>query len=183
LFEQVGMTTRQNPLVNSGKASATDVLILALGNPLRGDDGVGLQVLEALKRCEDLPEGITLLGGDEYDLMAALMTGKYRRVVIVDAADFGGTPGKWTRLTMNGIGYAGVKSRGTLHNISITEVLSLSEALKITLPEIVVYGVQPLNVMWSPALSEPVEKAVEKVCETIFKECLLNQPQSSGERM
>ena len=37
------------------------VLILGVGNPLAGDDGVGVRAIEGLATVSDLPEGIRLL--------------------------------------------------------------------------------------------------------------------------
>ena len=64
-------------------------LILGVGNSDRGDDGIGIYVIEKLKtehklKCGPVPENFT---------------GKIRRIgpkriLIVDAVDFGGSPGE-----------------------------------------------------------------------------------------
>lgn len=60
------------------------ILVIGVGNPLRGDDAVGPAVLEALSQ-ESLPQGVVLhnIGGDAADLIDLLEDG--RAAVIVDA--------------------------------------------------------------------------------------------------
>ena len=74
------------------------VLVLGLGNPLRGDDGVGPRVVEELTR-RGLPDGVMTLdvrtGG--LDLLHTLEG--WKRVVAVDAADVGREPGQFVRFT------------------------------------------------------------------------------------
>lgn len=171
MFEHADIAARQPSFVTGSQGAAADTLILALGSPLRGDDGAGLAALERLRQLDDLPENITLFEGGEYDLMTILLTGDYKRVLIVDAADFGGAPGEWIFSTSKDIEFIAddVKLCKTLHNASLSEVLALCEVLGITLPEIVIYGIQPQDICWSPGLSEPVEEAVQEVCEHISR--------------
>jgi len=74
------------------------VLILGLGNPLLGDEGVGLRAVEELKGLE-LPDGVTVAEGGTTGLgLVSLMEG-YQRVIVVDAADMGHPPGCVVRFT------------------------------------------------------------------------------------
>ena len=74
----------------SGQAAPT--LVLALGNPLRGDDGAGPAVLERLAAAR-IPAGVELIDGGLAGLETALHLQHRRRAIILDAADFGATPG------------------------------------------------------------------------------------------
>jgi hydrogenase 3 maturation protease len=69
------------------------VVVLGIGSSLRGDDAAGLAVAEALGRRR-LPGVHALSGGTAPENL----TGEIRqlapaRVILVDAADFGGAPG------------------------------------------------------------------------------------------
>ncbi len=155
-----------------GPGSETDTLILALGNPLRGDDGVGVAILETLV-CEGaLPEGITLLDGGIAGLETVLLMQGYQRVIIIDAAEIGQVPGVWMRFAPSKavLQPRNADLQGTLHNAGLTEALTLGEALGILPPEIVIYGVQPQEVGWSPELSAPVQQAVPLICAAILEE-------------
>lgn len=160
-----------------GGASAQEAppggtLLLALGNPLRGDDGVGLAVLEALAQADDLPEDVTLLDGGTAGLETVLLWQGYRRVIIVDAAEMGRAPGAWARLTPDeGLLRAAASGMGgTLHSAGLAEALALGEALGVLPPEIVIYGIQPVVTDAAPGLSEPVRRAIPPVCAAISDE-------------
>jgi hydrogenase maturation protease len=146
-------------------------LVLGLGNPLRGDDGVGPAVIAALQ-AHPLPPEVTLLDGGAPGLETALLFEGYRRAVIVDAAAMGEAPGTWRRFTPAEarlpLKEAGM--RGTLHDAGLAEALALAEALGLLPPELVFYGVQPAEVGWAPGMSAPVATAVPAVCAAILHE-------------
>lgn len=70
------------------------ILIIGLGNPLMGDDGIGCVVAERLAAGSGLPDGVEVLcGGTDLLAWAAQMEGR-SRVIIVDAME--GSPGAIT---------------------------------------------------------------------------------------
>jgi hydrogenase maturation protease len=147
------------------------LLILGLGNPFRGDDGVGASVIAALKD-QDQPPNVVILDGGTPGLETVLIWQGYQRVIIVDAADMGMQPGSWKRFIP---GEAALPVResamqGTLHATGLAEALALAEALDILPPELIFYGVQPAFTGWSADLTEAVNTAVPALCEAISAE-------------
>ena len=60
------------------------LLILGLGNPLMGDDGAGIQIVNELRES-DLPEYVDVIDGGTAGVgLIDLMSG-YSRVIVVDA--------------------------------------------------------------------------------------------------
>jgi Ni,Fe-hydrogenase maturation factor len=78
--------------VSLDDSAAETVLVLALGNPLMGDDGIGVRVVEELKGRE-LPSGVALADGGTTGLALVGLMEEYQRVIAVDAADMGQPPG------------------------------------------------------------------------------------------
>jgi hydrogenase maturation protease len=156
----------------SQEATPVGTLVLALGNPLRGDDGIGAAILEALARSESLPQDVTLLDGGVAGLETALLMQGHRRAIIIDAAEMGLAPGGWARFTPEEVAFQAdeVGLGGTLHSAGLAEALALGSTLEILPPEIAIYGVQPAEVGWSPGLSNPVQRAVSPVCTAILEE-------------
>jgi hydrogenase maturation protease len=156
----------------TGSSRAQGKLVLSLGNPLRGDDGVGSAILEALSASACPAENVIFLDGYRGGLLNALLCQDYAHVFVVDAALLGGLPGSWKRFTLDDAMLAQIdlSSCKTLHNASLAEALALAKALDIKLPEVVIYGVQPKEIEWSLSLSEPVRKVVPDVCAAILND-------------
>jgi hydrogenase maturation protease len=140
-------------------------LVLALGNPLRGDDGIGAAVLSALPA---VPPAVTLLEGGTPGLELVLTLRGYDRVIVVDAAELGDVPGAWRRLTPDCLQGRDPRLRGTLHDAGLAEALTLGAALDVLPPEIVILGIQPGEIGWSPGLTPQVAAAIPDLCETIM---------------
>ena len=173
---QVTMIPDSETLNCSPDRQGKGTLVLSLGNPLRGDDGVGSAVLEALIASICLPENVVLLDGYRGGLLNALLCQEYGRVIVVDAALLGELPGSWRRFTLDDARLAQIdlSSCKTLHNASLAEVLALAEVLNITLPEIIIYGIQPGEIEWSLSLSEPVCRIIPDVCTAILNDLEIN---------
>ncbi|MCC6905621.1 MAG: hydrogenase maturation protease [Anaerolineae bacterium] len=154
-----------------------DTLVLALGNPLRGDDGLGARACEMLAEFP-LPGGVSLLDGGTPGLETVLLLQGYHRVVIIDAAEMGLKAGEWRRFMPDEatLGQADLSRRGTLHAAGLAEALTLAEALGVLPAEITIYGVQPAGIGWEPGLSAPVEAALPAVCAAIVRELGIDEP-------
>lgn len=142
--------------------------IIGLGNPLRGDDGVGCRVVSELARRR-LPEGVRLLDlGTPGLALLDLMAG-YERVILVDAADIGSEPGSFRRMTLEEMRLLTTEVK-SLHNIGLGEVLVLARALDRSLPEIMIFGVQPAQIGWQEGLSPAVEAVLPALIEALLNE-------------
>lgn len=164
----------RSPLSTCGEGGwggESHTLILALGNPLRGDDGVGAAVLAALREA-DLPAGVALVDGGTAGLESVLLMQGYRRAIVVDAAQMGLEAGAWRRFDLHEATLqAGDLSQiGTLHAAGLSEALALGAALGILPPEIIIFGVQPQEVGWEEGLSVAVQAALPALVAAIREE-------------
>lgn len=144
-------------------------LILGLGNPLRGDDGVGPRLVEALNR-NSLPEGVTALDGGTGGLDLLRLVERWERVVIVDAADVGREPGEYVRFTPDQVRLKRSSKTLSLHHAGLSEVLALAEALDLDLPDMVILGVQPEMIGWREGLSPAVAAGLTALTEAVLQE-------------
>ena len=145
------------------------VLILGLGNPLLGDEGIGVRAVEELQGLE-LPDGVTVVEGGTAGLgLIGLMKG-YQKVIIVDAADMGYPPGCVVRFTPLEAQLKTVEAPLSLHQIGLGEVLTLAEALEVAPAEQIIIGIQPSQVEMGAGLSPEVERAVPKIIRIILDE-------------
>jgi len=150
-------------------------LVLGLGNPLRGDDGVGPRVIEELTR-RGLPDGVMALdvGNAGLDLLNELEG--WERTVVIDAADTGQEPGQFFRFTLDEARLAMSADSFSLHNTGLSEALALADALDRALPKIVVFGVQPAEIGWREGLSPAVEAVLPSLTGAVIEE--LQKPNS-----
>jgi hydrogenase maturation protease len=155
----------------SSRSRPSSVLILGLGNLLRGDDGIGPRLIEELNR-RGLPKGITALDGGTAGFDLLNMLEGYERVVIVDAAEIGQEPGQFVRFTPGEVRLAGSTDTLSLHHAGLAEALALAEALGQPLPEIVIFGVQPAQIEWGEKLTPAVEAVLPDLVETVLEEAL-----------
>jgi len=142
--------------------------VLGLGNPLRGDDGIGPAVIDWL-RARGLPPDVTARDDGAADLGLVLTLAEYRRVVVVDAADMGCAPGEWSRFTPDRLQAAGASAL-SLHATGLSDVLSLGAALGLSPDAVIVYGVQPARLDWSIGLSAEAQQAVPAVGQAVLSE-------------
>jgi hydrogenase maturation protease len=149
----------------------THTLVLGLGNPFRGDDGIGPEVVAALRQ-ETLSPDVTIIDGGTPGLETVLIWQNHQRVIVVDAADMGLDPGRWKRfLPEDAIwGVNKAEMQGTMHSAGLAEALALAEALDMLPPELIFYGIQPARLDWSVGLSSEVQPAVTAVSKSILHE-------------
>jgi hydrogenase maturation protease len=170
-----------NQRIGESRNSPFGTLVLGLGNPLRGDDGIGPRVVEELAR-RGLPDGVTALdvGNAGLDLLNVLEG--WERAVVVDAAELGREPGQFMRFTPDEARLAQAADSFSLHDAGLSEALALADALDRPLPKIVIFGVQPADVGWREGLSSAVETALPPLINAVIEELKgENYAQDSGD--
>jgi hydrogenase maturation protease len=92
------------------------------------------------------------------------------KVVVVDTVKGGKPPGTIYRMTTEDIEET-PKSRLSLHDIDMTDLLKLADLFKIEKPDIVVIGVEPKDMLTaSLELSPEIEAQIPKVIDLVKQE-------------
>jgi hydrogenase maturation protease len=147
----------------------SDTLVLGLGNPLRGDDGIGSRVVQSLAG-QALPDGVEVVDGGTPGLgLVSLMEGR-RRVIVIDAANVGRAPGEFVCFTPAEARLLGEDPHLSIHDAGLRDALLLAEALQVLPDEVLVVGVQPARLDWDDDLSPEVEATVPRIVG-----CILNK--------
>jgi hydrogenase maturation protease len=144
-------------------------LVIGLGSPLRGDDGVGIRVAQAVA-ANILPPHVEVVDGGTPGLGIVNLFEGRRRVIVVDAADMGVPPGQFRRFTLN---EARVRAEGdhlSVHAPGLGDALLLAQALNLLPDEIVIFGVQPAHLEWDSGLSSQVEAALPDLVAAVLAE-------------
>lgn len=148
------------------------ILVLGLGNPLQGDDGVGCAVAEALAAAAlgPLPDEVEVLElGTPGVGLINYLEGR-ERVVIVDAAEMRRPPADVVRFTPDEIRLGDPTRSFSLHAPGIVDSLLLAKALNMPLAPIVIFGIQPAFIGWRSGLSPEVQAAVPRAVQAVLTE-------------
>lgn len=131
------------------------IVILGMGNPLKGDDGLGPHLI---KRLEGKVRAYLIDGGSAPEnYVGKIASLKPNTILVIDACNLGWAPGRVELLEiekMKNIGHS-------THSISPGVFMTyLKEA---TGADIFMLAVQPKKVGLGEDISSPVKKAIEKI--------------------
>ena len=140
-------------------------LVVGLGNELRGDDAVGLEVARRVRErspalhVETEEEPLRLL-----DLWAGAGT-----VVVVDAALGTGPPGTVSVFDASRESLPTPFFAVSTHHVSLGEAIELARALGSLPPDVVVVAIEGSAFVVGTPLSPPVEAAVPAAAEEVLR--------------
>jgi len=150
----------------------TKVAVIGIGQSLRGDDAVGLEVLrqwrerfqETASRLEVQSEACELPGLTLLDLFNDVDT-----AILVDAVQGKSTPGTIHLLDENELS-AFTSDAKSAHGWGLAETLQLGNELMVTKTKVRVVGIQAEQMTLGTGLSEAVKDAIPIVCEMLEEE-------------
>jgi len=139
--------------------------VVGLGDPERGDDGVGARVLELMKAGPD-----TFRLQPSQDMLSLVDLGKAcPHVILVDAARSGGEPGTVLTLELVGPMSKLLKRGGTnplgpfMHGVDLSQVLLMADGLGQLPEKLMLYGVVGASFARGAPLSPAVEAAAHEL--------------------
>lgn len=145
------------------------VVVIGLGNPLMGDDGLGLAVLDELRTGYALPPDVELVDGGTWGMNLLPVVEDADELILIDAIDVGAAPGTMVRLEHARLPrYLATKI--SPHQVDLRDVLGLAE-LRGTLPaDTIALGLQPASVELRNALSDLLRCRVDQLAAAVAEE-------------
>jgi len=142
------------------------VIVVGIGNPIMGDDSVGIRVVEELKKEVEVDTAI--LTTTTFEVLDKIMG--YDKAIIVDGIKSGNEPGTIYELTVDDVFYT--YSFTNTHNLSLATTLKIGYLI---FPEkmpkyIKLIAVEVENIDFGKDCSPKVKNAIPKVVEMIKKE-------------
>jgi hydrogenase maturation protease len=142
--------------------------IIGIGNPLMGDDGIGIRAVQELHKVR-LPESVELIDGGCGGLQLLPLFAGCQHLVIIDAADFGARPGQIRILGNNELPLLPFpKPRLSGHLFCLPELLQAAEKTE-QLPPLSLILVQVKSCQPRPKLSDELQSALPKLLQTAIK--------------
>lgn len=148
-----------------------NVVVIGIGNQLRGDDGAGLEAVRRVRDCE-LSTSITvhLHEGEAIGLLT-LWDGA-DAALLVDSVQSGAPPGTIHRLDASHLPLPARARRSSSHAIGVGEAIELARALGTLPPTIRVYGVEGLQFEAGTELTVNVAAALDPLVHELRAEAL-----------
>lgn len=157
-------------------------LVIGCGNLLRGDDAVGPVLVRRLLD-RGLPEGAEVADGGTSGMDVAFRMRGADRVILLDAATTGGSPGTLYRLLGTDVEQLPDLATLNLHSFRWDHALAFARwLLKDEYPrEVVVYLIEAESLEFGAPLSATVDAAADRLVDRLLDE-LRAAPVAASER-
>lgn len=143
-------------------------VVIGLGNPLMGDDGLGIAALEQIRRTWRFEPPVDLVDGGTWGMNLLHEIEDSTRVLFIDAITAGVAPGSLIEMTRDDLPKF-FATKLSPHQIDLKEVLAAAE-LRGTLPrDTMAVGLQPERVELSTDLSPCVRDGVGSLVSRIIE--------------
>ncbi len=151
-----------DPLSVLRPAPAGTTLLITIGNTLRADDGVGPYIASALG--SGIP-GYAIQDAGEHpeNALEPAVAARPAKVVMIDAADFGGRPGEARVLDRESLPQHSLST----HTFPLPVIAGLLE--RDTGAEVYFLGIQPRVVDLGEALSPAVRRTADRIVDYVRK--------------
>ncbi|HNK18539.1 MAG TPA: HyaD/HybD family hydrogenase maturation endopeptidase, partial [Piscinibacter sp.] len=148
------------------------IVVLGIGNVLWADEGFGVRCVEALQAGWDFAPHVQLIDGGTQGLYLIPQVTAARRLLILDAVDYGLAPGTLKLVENDQVPrFLGAKKM-SLHQTGFQEVLMLAELTGRYPEEVLLIGCQPEQLEDYGGSLRPCVKAALESALTIAVERL-----------
>jgi hydrogenase maturation protease len=139
-------------------------VVLGVGNPLMGDDGLGLAALERLRAEFVFDPPVEFVDGGTDGVRLLPVVEDAGRLLVLDAVRTGAEPGALVTLHAEDLPHA-LPLAVSPHQIDLRQVFALA-VLRGTLPrELVVLGLEPEQVEFGAGLGDLVARRIDGLVE------------------
>ena len=152
-----------------GACEVGKALVLGLGNILLSDEGLGVRVVERLRKSYRFPPEIRVMDGGTLGLDLLSYLEGVDQLLVIDALEMGEEPGTITRLVGDEVP-ASLSVKISPHQMGLADLLAAARLQGLYPQEVVLLGIQPGSIDTGLDLSPPVEAQVDRVIDEIVME-------------
>ncbi len=139
-----------------------------MGNLLYKDEGIGVHVIEEMKKMP-LPAHIELLDIGTFTMDLPSYLEGVKKMIVIDAMKAGGEIGTVYKCKPEDLIPKGEKPI-SLHEIGLLESLGMAKKMGYEV-ETVIFGIEPKIFDWGMELSDEVKATIPKIIDAVLKEC------------
>lgn len=144
------------------------VLILGMGNLIMSDDGLGVHVVNELKKRK-WPSGVLVLEVGTSVINYLEEISRSKNIIIIDAIRFGYRPGRVYRLNYSDI-ENWPNTALDAHEMSLPDVIKMTRKITNLPANIIIFGIEPARVFLGCQLSDLVIESLPLLINMILYE-------------
>jgi len=145
-------------------------VVLGLGNPLMGDEGIGVYLIERLTRSAAEYPSVDFVDAGTGGLSVLQYLDGRRKAVLIDCAFMDEQPGAIRRFTPQEVRSTKVLAHESLHEVDLMRVIEIGRQLDQAPREIVIFGIQPEQVEFGQGLSPTLMESIDEYVALILQE-------------
>jgi hydrogenase maturation protease len=142
------------------------VLVLGLGNILLQDEGIGVRVIERLKRDYEFPCDVEVLDGGTAGMALYEHVIDREHLIVVDAVKTGHSPGTLVTLNNDEVP-AFFRNKVSPHQLALSDILAALQIAGNSPPQITVIGIEPLNLNTGLDMSNTVISQIDALATMV----------------
>lgn len=145
---------------------ASRILIIGVGNEMRGDDALGIIAGRELRR--NLPEGVDCVERDgEGGELIETWRGR-ERVILIDAFSSGAIPGMLHCCDVSITRIPAQFFRSSTHAFSVGQAVEMARRLHLLPRDFTIYGIEARSFKPGAPLSKPVLERMPELVESVM---------------
>ncbi|MDR2990490.1 MAG: HyaD/HybD family hydrogenase maturation endopeptidase [Burkholderiaceae bacterium] len=153
-------------------ATPESIVVLGIGNVLWADEGFGVRAVEALHVRWHMPEHVALIDGGTQGMALLPLVESAQRLIVLDAIDFGLAPGTLHQVEGDQVPVCLQARKMSLHQTGFSDVLACAQLRDHYPQEIVLIGVQPVELedfggSLRPPVKAQLDEAVARACAVL----------------
>jgi hydrogenase maturation protease len=149
-----------------------DTVVLGLGNPLMGDEGIGPAIIERLiAQAENFPS-IDFVDAGTGGLTVLHLISDRKKAILIDCAYMQTEPGTIRKFTPEEVLSVKELTGRSLHEADILSVLDMAAELGQCPPEVVIFGIEPKSIEPRARLSRTLNDRIDNYVKTVTDELI-----------
>jgi hydrogenase maturation protease len=145
------------------------ILVLGIGNLILQDEGVGIQAIQQLEAQFEIPPEIEVLDGGTSGMELLTPISDAEQIIILDAVKTGKPAGTIVRLDNQEIPTF-FRTKVSPHQVGLADVLAAATLTDSMPRNLVLFGVEPLEIDLGMELSAPVAEQMPRLVQMIVDE-------------
>jgi len=141
-------------------------VVLGVGNTLLRDEGVGVHVVERLRRESPGLESVDFIDGGTLSFTLAGPMADVEQLIVIDAAELNSPPGTISLFMDEEMdAYLGRGKRRSVHEVSLLDLMAIAHLTDALPSRRALIGIQPQAIDWGEDPTPVVAATIPRACD------------------